>query len=816
MKATLSTLKSMFKAIPELEAAVREDLKHKRYKDAIVSLKELLKREPRRDWEEALADAYLQRAGQVAGKGMYQEAVLLWENHAKFHPGIVVSETYLDWLARAGQPVKMTQVLGKLPEAATRTAIGQRMIEAVAILALENDSLLGQLPQEHAVVRQQPLVRQAIAAYSTGRDAEAKTCLQQIPSRSPYRNLRALLKALLVQAADPVSARAALDRIEASSLCQGVAQAVRDYVASDITAIGGYFALPPKQQTLIHALNGYGKVQISLLRDIQKAAVAKTSKPLLDTVLRVRAELGEEICRRFCLAILVSYPDGISLFERSFGKLTAFETHRIHALHAEQAGAFRQARRFWSQCLTEIKQRPKGQQESLTQAAIMRHIAVMPGESDMKVNIDLLVGSLDFDPDDKATYLALIDLGEKLDEPKLVQTWLDKLIKRYPLDPEALLMAMRAANRRKVFKKVAGYAKTLLKIDPINSQARRFLLEAHLGHARKQLKIRRIDLVHRELAEIRALDPQQRNPAPLFVEGLAAYLEGQHGLADKFLLKALALAGGGAVAQFQFAMEILVAGLKLSDLSRLVSNLDNHYIADQPELMALVKMIGQYREAGQSSLASALKGLSPMLKKSFKQAVLSQEDYFGLCQNFADAALYDVVAECAKQGLRCSPSTPGLIYFEVLAKCRGDASKLKSRDESQLRFALNAAKRAGNHRVDVLIINFLNKFEESRSFGFPDFGDGDGFPLPRGMPGIPPELAALGPEKLFEFLMSAAEIEGMSRRELIGFLSEGQSSLRFQSMSEAQLQRLAMDKKIEEVFRGLLSSHESGGKGRKR
>lgn len=815
MKEKISALKSLFnKTIPELEAAVHADLKHGRYKEAIATFKDLLKRETRRDWEEALADTYLKRATQVAAKGMYQEAALLWENHAKLRPGTVVSETYLEWLVRAGQPVKMTQVLGRLPETVARTPLGQRITEAVAILALENDSLLGQLPGDHAIIRQQPLAKQAVTAYSAGRDSEASDALQQIPSRSPYRNLRTLLKALLVLPTDQAAAMT-LDRVEADSFCQPVARAVKDYVASDFAAPDGYFALSPKQQTLINTLNGYSKAQTSLLRDIYRAVAAKSSQSILEVVLKYRAELGDAMTRRFCLATLIAtYPDGIPLFERAFGKLPPFEVHRIRALHAEEKHDHDQARRYWSQYLKVLKQ-GTAEREPLVQAAVMRHLATMRGESDADESIELLTESLVLDPDDKASYLALIKLGEKLDNTKLVQTWLDRFIERYPHDPEGLALAMRAANRRKAFKKAAGYARTLLDIDPINSQARRFLLDAHLSHARKQLKAKRPHLVRRELAEARVLDPQQRNPAPLFVEGLVAYQEGQHTLAAQWLQKALVLAGEGLVAQFQLAMEILVAGLNLRDLLRLVSDSSKNRIATPAELMALIKMIGQYREESRQNLAQALQNLKPVLKKSFQQAALSDEDRFGLCQSFADVALYDLVTECTKPGLQRPPFAPGLVYFDVLARCKGDASKLRFQDIPRLQSAIHTAKQSGNHRVTALIISFMEKFEESRFPDFPDFGD-DLFSMPEGMPEMPPELAALGPEKLLKFVMKGEEIEEMSRQELIAYLSAGKSPLRFVNLSESQLRSMALEKLFEEALANGPPLNPFGGQGRQR
>ena len=807
------------KTLPELETAARAEIKYGRYKEAIAIYKDLLKRERRPDWEAALAETYLSRARQVAGKSMHQEAALLWENHAKLRPGVGPSEEYLYWLGRAGQPAKLAQAAGVLPDAVARTPAGRQAVETVALMALENEKLLGQLPSEHAIVRQRPSLRQAIAAYRAGHDAEAEECLKGIPSRSPYRNARTLLKALLALPTDRAAAAALLDRVEADSVCRSFARALRQAVATDPPELEGYLQLPARQQAVINALNGYDKTRVNLLRDAQKAVAARAPKSLLETALKYRAELGETASRRFCQAALIAYPEGIPLFERAFGKLPPFEAHRIRALSLESEGDPATASRHWTRCIDELKQRPEGQREPLTQAAIHRHVARMAAGPAPEVAIEALEDSLALDPDDRQSYLLLISLHEELGDPKAAQAWLDELLKRFPRDPEALSMAMKAANRRKAFKKAAGYAKTLLEIDPINSQARKLLLDAHLGHARKQLKAGRVEAARKELEQARALDTQGRDPAPLFVAGLAACGEGNLVQGGKLLREARALAGGGVAAQFQFAMEILLAGQDLNALSRLASGPDKGYVADKPELLALVKSIGQYRHEGKPNLGAALRKLAPLLKKSFKQAELSEEDCFGLCQGFADAGLYDLVAECAKQGLRRSPFAPGLSYFEALAKCKGDAAKLKPRDAFRLHSAIQHAQRSGDRRAAALIGNFLRKFEESLPDEDEDYLDFDGFPMPPGM-GIPEELAGIDPIKLVRFIEQITELETMGRQELIEFLSAGgQSPTRFKTMSEQQLFERAADKIIGElgIDRETLANLPIfGGKGKNR
>ncbi len=235
-------------------------------------------------------------------------------------------------------------------------------------------------------------------------------------------------------------------------------------------------------------LQGCGKAQRALLRDIRKAGQAKGVQPLLELVMRHRAEFGETFSRRFCLASLPGCPPAIPLYERAFGPLSPFERERYQALHAELNRDYPQAGVHWQCCLEHLQAASGGVQEPLTEALIHRHIAELATLDVPRIAIDHLEKSLKVDPDDKPTYLHLIKLYERLEEAKTAQIWLNRALEQYPKDPEVLILAMQSAQRRKAFKQVVAYAKTLLDIDPINRQARRFLLEAHLAHARKLLK----------------------------------------------------------------------------------------------------------------------------------------------------------------------------------------------------------------------------------------------------------------------------------------------------------------------------------------
>lgn len=776
MKSKPSPLKS----VPALKAAAQRALQSGYFKDAIASLKDLLKQERRQESEDLLAEAYLGRARELAGKGMFQEAAMLWENHAGLRPGTPLSGEYLTWLLKAGQMVKLGQALAAVPDDFVASATGRRLVEAAALLALENDKLLDALPREHAIVRQQPLLRKALAAYAERREAEAEECLRQVSSRSPYRNLRTLLKGLLAVERDPDGASEVLDRVDPDSACRNLAAALREQLATPAPDVAAYLKLPPKLRAVADKLKGYGKKELALLRDIQNAAQAKGARPLLEAVLRHRAELGEAESRRFCLAALADSPEAIPLYERAFGKLTPFEQCRIKALHAEEILDYPEASRYWQECIALLKNAPQGRDEPLTQALIFRHVADLAEKEFPELAIACLEQRLELDPDDKPAYLRLIGLLEQFDDAKAALSWLDRAVKRYPRDPEVLLPAMRAAQRRKAFKKVANYAKTLLEIDPINSDARRFLLEAHLGHARKQLKARRTDLAEAELTAARKLDPQRRSAALLWLDGLSAFWQADNERCRNLWQEAWTAAGGGAAAWFQWAIEVLAADMPLKGPDSLVQGLDKQHSADRAELMTLVRLLGLYRGEGRQNLSQALHKLAPMLKRSFKQAELSEEDFFGLCQGFGAAGQYELLGECAKQAARRCRYAPVFAYFEVYAKCRGDAGRLLPMDGLRLQMNLDQAHQAGDRRTAALIDQFLRKHEESLQ---PDFHEA----FPDGLDSLDEEAAERFAERIEELDRLSPEERA---KELLGDYPPEQ----LEKLSEKDALGLILDK----------------------
>lgn len=780
----------MTKDILTLEANARDAVHHRRFKDAIVAYKNLLKHERRLDWESGLAEAYLQRAIQVAAKGMYQEAIILWENLTALRTGVAPSEDYLTWLVQAKQFNKLAQILATIKEPMAGNATERRLTEMLALMALENQSLLRPFPVAHPIIRHQPTMIQAVRAYCEHRDGDVEEYLKTIPSRSPYRNMRTVLKALVVFDNDRDAACALLARIEADSLCCGLAHTLQRYRHGVAADLDGYFDLAPKQHALLSALNGYGKERIKLITQLRNAMKSGSAQTVLETIVHHRNEFGDAASRRHAFTALLSYPAGIPLYERTFGNLTPFDIHRIRALHQEQTGDHAAASDQWNSCLHAINGDPLNKQRSSLQSALVLRRMAMLALRDNVTNLaaSWLEESLVTDPDDKPTYLSLLKLYDDLDDVNSAQIWLDKALVHFPQDQDVLILAMQKADQRNAFKKAAGYAKSLLEIDPINSQARTFLLDAHLGSARKQMKSGRYDLAQQELAQARLLDPHHRIAARCFLDALVAYQQGGADACRPILREGFAAAGGDLAARVILAIESLSAGLPQSGALALVDDFEKDSIADRQQLLVLIKGLRRYQKANRQNLSAAIRPFFPTLKKSFKHAELSEEDYFNLCQSFAEVTQYDLVKECAAQGLRRTPLAPGLVYFQIYAKCNGNAFRISVLDQSRLDTSLEHARESGNKRAEVLIFSLLRKFSELHAF--------EAESSPFSMPG---PMADIDPDDLNQALEVIMEVERWSRKQLIAYLAPDLPAANLKSMPHEQLLAMTLIQRMCEL-----------------
>jgi len=751
------------RSIETLQTEAAKLLAAGHYKEAIDAYKRLLKKEPRQTWQSALAQAYLSRAVALAAKGMYKEATVLWENRANLCQDNELFDKYLYWLIQAGRNKRAARLFiesaALLPEEIT----WQLHAQFGALLLAGYQEIIEDFPEDAPLIKQYSRILKALHAYYQGDDKTTNKYVKQIPFRSPFRDFRVIVKALLVIETDPDAANQLLEKVPLDSPYAKFAELIRMATQHDDSLLESLSKISSPEQTLIAGFKGWDKAQFKVISMLQSAAKRDTNKALLEVVAANRQSLGDDYCQQFCLALLPSYPGGVKFYERTFKPLSEFDRNRITALNYERQGHSLRADRQWRLCVNYFKQHPQEENSSIKAALILRHLVELADQrgdtfEDNAVSNDL-IESLQLEPDDKASYLNLIQWYDHQNNQKGYQKWVDAAIKQLPKDSDVLLIAMEAATRKKAFKKAAGFAKTLLKVDPINVKARQIARFSLLSHARKLIKSEKYTLARKELAQAASLEKtNQRSGVVQINQGLlelqaqgfikpiikrgtatkpaskntspAARLVKPKGKiaetpAVKLLQEGIQLTGGGILGRFRLIVESKSQNIEPKNLP--LAQLDKHYLPTRHEILELISLINSYSEEGITFLTEAVEQLKEQLQKTIKLD-FSQDETLSLCECLKKVKHYELLKQFADQAVKRWSKHPAFVFYQIYGKLKGSKSmwNIQPSDMARLQSAVDRAEEQGDKRTSMMIVGFLNQMEGGGlmppHFGHP-FGD---------------------------------------------------------------------------------------------
>src|SRR4051812_13437902 len=209
-----------------------EDLKAERFKEAVESFRQLVKIEPRPEWREALATAYVGRGRTLAAKGMYKEATMVFDNATEADGAVHEPLMHLACLVRLGDTAKAARLCSKFLDGDVKGVSAEalpRIGDLAAALWLAGDPP----PPESSLAKVHDAAAKALAAWSGGASAEElDALLSAIPLRSPFKPLRLILKSL-TGAEDTERRLKLLDMVPPGSAFGALAQAARLVVYGD-------------------------------------------------------------------------------------------------------------------------------------------------------------------------------------------------------------------------------------------------------------------------------------------------------------------------------------------------------------------------------------------------------------------------------------------------------------------------------------------------------------------------------------------------------------------------------------------------------
>lgn len=712
------------------------------YKEAIEVYKNLLKREPRGDWRAPLATAYLERARQLAGKAMYREAAVLWENIPVLCGQAPHPDLYVDWLLRTNQHAKAMRAYATHAAALAEGDHGD-LDSVLAVLALSGQKeVLQALPPDAPLRQHLAAAQAALHAYCQGGgEAEVRPHLQAISFRSPYRDLRQVLSALLKLDNDPTAAPSLLERLPPPSPYQALAEVIRACTGG--LSVPALLALDPAQRELASTLLGLDPRQIKLLKQWSQLGDKPSDKAKFEFITGNLALFDRERARRACLALLPIYPHGLRPYTTLFGPLPPFEVHRLQALRAEWEHNLDGALQNWRTCADLLKADTSNPDGRLMAALILRHLVQLLERVDTSRDTrqrisDYLEESLRFDPDDRDSYLKLATLHQQAGNDKEYHQWVERAVKRFPNDSQVLLAAVATATARKAHKKAAGFAARVLELDPINSKARNVLIGSHLAHARKLIQAGKYSLAAKELDTAGQLEREHARSGLIEINrALLAFHQEQHDRLRQGLQEAVRLIGSPLLAWLRLAVEAYCLDLEPSaffdylavpELSRLT--------ATRNDLLTLVQIVNGYREEGVDCLSGVLESVEKPLKRAIK-TLDNSDDLLALCECFLQVPHYELLEYAATGALKHQPQRPLFVYYQVYGRAEGDLEKVKDRDYDRLEDALEQAHAAKDARTSMLIDRFLSQDLFPRS-PHRDESDDDEWPVP--LPDLPDDL----------------------------------------------------------------------------
>ncbi len=715
-------------------------LSDQNYKDAIDVYKLLLKREPQPEagWRDSLAKVYLERARQLAQKAMHREAAVLWENIPTLCGQTPQPDLYLDWLLRSGQYAKAMRAYAS--HAAALPAGGELETLLAALALAGQKEVLQAIPPDAPLRTHLTAAQAALRAYTQGEAEDAvRERLKAISIRSPYRDLRQALAALLKLETDPTGALALVERIPPTSPYQDLVELVRASAATDPAR--ALLALTPAQRELA-GLFGLDARQLKLLKDWARLGDRPSDKAKFEFIAANLALFDREQARRACLALLLGYPQGSKTYSNLFGPLPPFEAQQLKALRAEREDDdLDRTLRDWQGCV-DLLRHETDPDSRLMAALILRHMAELlrkgdDGWDDGEQLRDCLEQSLRFDPDDRDAYLQLAILYKEVDNDKEYHQWVEQAVKRFPDDPLVLLAAVKTATARKAHKKAAGFAARVLELDPINTKARTVLINAHLAHARKLMRADKYALAEKELDSAGQLERDNARTGIVEINrGLLALQQRQRDLGRRWLREGVRLAGSPLLAWVRLAVETLRLKLEPADFQRDADLSDPRKLnASRTDLLALAQLLNAYREEEVKDLDTVLEDLEKPLQRTIK-ALTSEDDLLLICESLHQAPHYGLLEYAATRALEVQPERSLFVYYQIYGRAEGDLDLVKDRDYDRLEQAMERATAAKDHRAATSITRFLS--QSPFSLPFAPKGRGPA-PMPMPIP-IPPKM----------------------------------------------------------------------------
>lgn len=474
------------------------------YREAIGFYKTLLKQDNRPEWIQNLAESYAGRAQQLQDKGMYKEALVIWQNWRQQNNSDTLHPAYFDLLIQMNrQDDAIQQYIQHVNNNTSNSLLNEIQTKIAAICVSGKWHLINSLPVDDPIRQHAPSAQTALNNYCQGKTFD----LKNIPYRSPFRDFSTILKGLALFDNDPDRATNIISRIaHHSAFVQ-----LKEVALMALSPKLDWLNESPAVQQFVAALKGWDKQRLEISQQllIQKKDCSPTK--LLHYLYNNDFNCDSEWLKQTIRQLHFQCQKQGNAYQQPTNNtlLSKLDKLLIHAWYCGN-GDFDliDIQESWQDVIDHIEEHHSNALnliQTLQIALIQRHIASfyeltkIQNNTTYKKIVSTLENSLILDPNDKNTVLNLIKNYLHRKQLKQARQHLDAAFKQWPNDADILMVAVETAIAGQAYKKAAKWVTQLLILDPINTHAKQMMFDASLSHAKKLMHKNRFDLAEKEL-----------------------------------------------------------------------------------------------------------------------------------------------------------------------------------------------------------------------------------------------------------------------------------------------------------------------------
>ena len=700
--------KSRLSKTTDLPAAAQSYLSKGKFTEAIKAFRSLHKKDGAGRWDSLFRQAFLGRINQLAAKGMGKEALIIYDNMQLIFPDsdlclhirLLIGANLFQQAVDASSGADST--LSKSENAAINELFASLLLSG-------QEQLKDVLSKNSPVLAHCAAAERALHAYCRQDNNDAHAALKEIPFRSPYKNFSLALKGMLAFEGDRKDSLQFFEKIPLDSSFLPLTVPYRHLASEDP---GQMKKLSGMDLQIANSLEGLDFNTAKLLSSLDNSGMSPSA--LYQTFIRAGNCLGKKQLKKICYRILPHASRKTVDFQKRFGKLSTYEIAKLEALTVELDSDYYNIEMAWRHvCDILLSQEGSSHDRTLKLALIYRHIAKLMERDSFEYSArdieEMLTRSLDFDPEDKETWLKLVNLKHHnlAKRYKLVNS----MLATFPNDGEVMTLGIEAAIQRGAFKKASRLAGKLLAADPINPKVRMMLIDAHLAHARKVAKQQKYAIALQECELAASFDRQDLSQGKIQIyHSLLTILSGDEAGGLKLLEGAQKKAANPLLAHFVIRLEagLLKMPLKLLKMFTVQLKKTAKVSFDKTVILQLFEEIFLCSRDEHMELEKFRSIFTPALKRAVRLA-FSMDELKRICQILHRCHYHDLLGVYAKASLKTHRGNPLFLFYQIYAQSNGGKKRLNNRQFDTLEDAWHEAVEMDDKSTAGLLDDFLNE-----------------------------------------------------------------------------------------------------------